>query len=102
MIVSTYLMVKDTIMQQRAIDRVCEMEAYFDKILAAMEEDPDMVKKDTSVKEMLDRLLQYYEGGLWMKDYEYDEKGMFPADLKRGVLSQDGLYNLLRDIEQGQ
>ena len=29
------------------------------------------------------------------KDFELDEEGKLPADLKRGVLSEDGIYNLL-------
>ena len=35
--------------------------------------------------------------GLWQKDYEADEAGEIPADLPRGVLYEDGLYNLLED-----
>ena len=41
------------------------------------------------------------DSGQWLKDFEADEKGKLPANLKRGVLSEDGLYNLLaetRDI----
>ena len=34
------------------------------------------------------------------EDYEADEAGQIPTDLKRGVLSEDGLYNLLHDAEQ--
>lgn len=29
------------------------------------------------------------------EDYEADERGELPPDMKRGVLSQDALYNLL-------
>ena len=29
------------------------------------------------------------------EDYEADERGELPPDLKRGVLSQDALYDLL-------
>lgn len=42
------------------------------------------------------RLLEaYYTSGEWLEDYEADERGELPPDLKRGVLSQDALYNLL-------
>ena len=40
-------------------------------------------------------LLDYYESGQWLKDYEADERGELPPTLKRGVLSQDGLWELL-------
>ena len=37
----------------------------------------------------------YYTSGQWREDYEADERGELPPDLKRGVLSQDALYDLL-------
>ena len=36
-------------------------------------------------------------GGAWREDYEADEVGTLPEDLKRGVLSQDALYDLLSE-----
>lgn len=42
-------------------------------------------------------LTAYMESGKWMDDYELDRAGLLPKELKRGVLSQDGLYNLLTD-----
>ena len=44
------------------------------------------------------RLLDaYYTSGEWREDYEADERGELPPDLKRGVLSQDALYDLLEE-----
>ena len=40
-------------------------------------------------------LRDYYENGQWRRDYEADERGELPSNLKRGVLSQDGLWDLL-------
>ena len=40
-------------------------------------------------------LREYYENGQWLLDYEADERGELPGGLKRGILSQDGLWNLL-------
>ena len=45
--------------------------------------------------EKLALLETYYTSGQWRDDYEADERGELPPDLKRGVLSQDGLYDLL-------
>ena len=50
-----------------------------------MEEIYDRVRKDLAA------LREYEESGLWLQDYEADENGDLPPDLKRGVLSQDGL-----------
>ena len=43
----------------------------------------------------LRELEAYYTGPDWKEDYEADEKGLLPADLKRGVLSQDAVGDLL-------
>ena len=48
---------------------------------------------------MLNTLILYYEGGQWLKDYEADEKGLLPENLKRGVLSEDGVYNLIAELD---
>jgi hypothetical protein len=64
-------------------ERVKKYERLFDEALA--QPDPEKL-----------RLLEaYYTSGEWLEDYEADERGEFPPDLKRGVLSQDALYNLL-------
>ena len=47
-------------------------------------------------------LEEYYTSGEWREDYEADEAGLFPVDLKRGVLSQDGVYDLLEQLHQGK
>ena len=41
------------------------------------------------------RLEAYYTSQQWKDDYAMDEAGTFPEKLKRGVLSQDGIWNLL-------
>jgi hypothetical protein len=40
-------------------------------------------------------LAAYYEDDDWREDFEADEAGRLPADLKRGVLSEDGIYDVL-------
>ena len=42
-------------------------------------------------------LSSYYGSEQWRKDFQDDEAGKLPADLKRGVLSEDAVYNLLSD-----
>ena len=56
-----------------------------------------------NTREGLARLLEeYYTSGEWRGDYEADEAGLLPPDLKRGVLSQDGVYNLLEHFKEGR
>ncbi len=77
------------------IERVTEMEALFDEIQESMASGTD-----DSLKEKIHQLIRYYESEQWMEDYARDERGEFPADLKRGVLSEDGIYNLLSEIDE--
>lgn len=67
-----------------------EAEAVVDKLSTALENYHNLQDK---IKE----LEAYYDGPLWRKDYTDDEKGRLPADLKRGVLSEDAVYNVLED-----
>lgn len=63
------------------IERIEHMEALYDRA------------RETGV--IPPELLDYYFGGQWLLDYQADERGELPQNLKRGVLSQDGLWNLL-------
>ena len=47
----------------------------------------------------LQELLEYYGSRNWFEDLEADEKGELPADLLRGVLSEDGVYNYLTELK---
>ena len=68
------------------IERITYMEALFDRAL------------ETRV--IPAELRDYYTGGQWLLDYEAEERGELPPELKRGVLSQDGLWDLMEELEQ--
>ena len=63
------------------IERITYMEALYDRAIETGEISPE--------------LTAYYESGQWLKDYEADERREHPRNLKRGVLRQDGLWELL-------
>lgn len=67
------------------IERVKHMEALFDRAL--------------ETKDIPQELMEYYFGGQWLRDYEADQRGELPAGLKRGVLSEDGVWNLITEQE---
>ena len=67
------------------------------RVLAALEEAVDEYE---DFKSEIDALTEYMASGQWKEDYEADEAGQLPSGLKRGVLSQDALYNLLNDADQ--
>ena len=69
------------------IERVEKYERLFDE--AQTSHDPEKITA----------LETYYTSGQWLEDYEADERGELPPDLKRGVLSQDALYDLLERVK---
>lgn len=77
--------------------RVARMEQLFDFVTGILRNKPDELRS-RSVQEAVRELSAYYEGGDWLHDYELDEQRLLPPDLRRGVLSQDGLYDLLTEI----
>ena len=46
-------------------------------------------------RQVVKELEAYYASNEWKEDFAADEEGRLPKTLKRGVLSEDGLYNLL-------
>ena len=73
------------------------MERLFDFALEAMKESPMSHDKYVKAKEAITTLSTYYGSDEWRKDYVDDEAGLLPKNLKRGVLSEDGIWNLLSD-----
>ena len=76
-------------------NRIREMELCFEKAADAVLALEEAIDGFNSARPLLKRLSGYQESGRWQKDFEADEQGKLPQDLKRGVLSEDGLYDLL-------
>lgn len=81
-----------------AVARVRQMEAVFDALQNAAAR-PGAAQGPV-FRALLVQLIRYYEGGRWMEDYQLDEQGLLPPGLKRGVLSEDGVYNFLSELER--
>ena len=93
---------KNEMVSQMTIDRIQQMEQYMDELSEIVKKCPDRVKEDKELRSKIAVLTEYMHSGQWLFDYECDERGELPKDLKRGVLSQDALYNLLSEIEKGK
>ncbi len=82
------------------LQRIKDLEYKFSevsRVLAAL----DMALDEfDGVKSYIDDLRENMESGQWKADFEADERGEIPADLERGVLSEDGLYDLLGEVDR--
>ena len=86
---------KDRMIKEKIPQHIFEMEAILDKanskIAAFDARTKDIEEFQTEIK----KLETYYTSQQWKDDLAMDEKGEFPKNLKRGVLSEDGIYNML-------
>lgn len=70
---------------------------YYEKLMDTAEK----LKSGTSQKKKaLAELEKYYTSDAWKQDFAADEAGLIPKELKRGVLSEDGVYNLLSEADE--
>ena len=91
---------EDSICYLLQIERIKWMEQRFNNALAAIKDgSADSLKV---IKEDVAELSKYYGSELWKLDFAADEAGKLPPDLKRGVLSEDGIWNLLSDYRNIQ
>ena len=72
------------------------MDARLNRIIAWLDDPSGDVTEDIRI------LDAYYRSPLWRSDFEADEAGKLPADLPRGVLSEDGIYNALQAYDDRQ
>lgn len=77
-------------------ERVSFFERIFDELSSASFREEGLSEE---LQYKLKLLEEYYTSNEWRADYEADEAGAFPPELKRGVLSQDAVYDLLTDLE---
>lgn len=82
-----------------AIAHIRRMEELFDFISNLSQNLPEELCS-SAAKEAVELLSAYYESGEWLHDYELDEQRLLPSGLKRGVLSQDSLYELLCELRE--
>ena len=91
---------EDPICKLLQIERIKWMEQRFNNALAAIKDGAiDSLK---AIKEDIAELSKYYGSEQWKQDFAADEAGNLPPDLKRGVLAEDSIWNLLFDYSEIQ
>ena len=80
--------------------RIKRFESLYDRISGAVRKAEKALEDVDALKPQITELTEYYESSLWKKDFEDDEAGKLPQELKRGVLSEDAVYGLLERIKE--
>lgn len=84
--------------EKEQIERIKKMDAVLVEAKAAVNKLGAALEEYISLKPQIDELFEYYQSPLWMKDYDDDSLGRIPKDLRREVISQDAVYDLMEQI----
>ena len=82
-------------MNKKQLNRIKRMESYLDETKLTLKELSRILEKYEKLEKKYYTLENYYGSSDWMDDFEADEAGLIPVEIKRGVLSEDELYNLI-------
>ena len=81
-------------------ERIKTMETRLDQASVAVMHLSAALDEYVAAGEAIRELSAYYGSDTWKQDLADDEAGHFPRDMKRGVLSEDGIWNLLEDNKE--
>lgn len=81
------------------IERITKNEERFDKVLESVKSLENSLSNFKANQKDLLLLKKYYMSKNWIKDKESLEKGKI-SKIKAGVLSEDGIWNMLSDIDE--
>ena len=79
------------------IERIRDMESCLDASEKAIRELSEVLSAYEEAQLQYRKLSDYYGSDQWMQDYADDAAGKLPRDLKRGGLSEDGVYDLITE-----
>ncbi len=79
------------------VERIKMMEERFDRVSGAVTKLSEALEAYRSEQDELSILNSYYGSDEWKQDFADDEAGRLPKDLKRGVLSEDGVWDVLSE-----
>ena len=79
------------------IERIKQMEERLNRVSDAVKRMSEALEAYESIKDDLNALNEYYGSEEWKQDLADDEAGLLPNDLKRGVLSEDGIWDVLSE-----
>ena len=85
-------------MYMEQIERIKKMERCLDRASQTVMRLSAALDEYADVQDALRQLSDYYGSDQWKHDFADDSSGRLPQDLKRGVLSEDAVWNLLEDV----
>jgi hypothetical protein len=82
------------------IERIARMEQQLEVASRAVKGLAAALDDYEAAQEALRELESYYCSEKWKQDFAADEAGRLPQEMKRGVLSEDAVWNLLEERDR--
>ena len=82
------------------MERIMRMEQQLEVASRAVKGLAAALDDYEAAQEALQELEAYYGSEEWRQDFAADEAGRLPKEMKRGVLSEDAVWNLLEERDR--
>ena len=79
-------------------EHITEMEKIYDRVIQMQKAFENVAEEYKQIQSDVKKLEAYYTSPQWKTDFEMDERGEIPSDIKRGVLSEDGINDVIDDV----
>lgn len=81
------------------IKRIDEMEKCLDTSIEKIKQFKEALKEYKKVQKQIKKISKYYGSKEWYKDFDdYNDKKI--SNIKAGVLSEDGIYNVIMENKE--
>ena len=84
-------------LKKEQLERITKMECNLEQGTVAVKQLTEALEVWGRAQAGIQELDEYYGSKEWFQDLEDDGQSKLPQDLKRGVLSQDLIYDLLME-----
>lgn len=81
-------------------ERVCQMNETYEQVCSCQRHLAKAINEMEDSLSKIRLLKTYYTDGQFLQDYIADKEGKINPDLIRGVLSQDGLFDLFEELNE--
>ena len=85
------------------MDQITRINRYEDILSKSTKTINDVKKSLNALKKLepdIEYLNNYYGSDEWYQDINDDNLGLLPKNIKKGILSEDAIYNLLMDNKE--
>ena len=83
--------------RETRVERITRYETMLNEVTEVLRKAEQAIDEYEAVRPKVEALEKYYTSPTWKRDFKASEEGKLPADLPAGVLSEDGINDVLDD-----